>query len=127
MLERISTADAHQAETSFLPCAHSLLTVRTGTYFCVCFNAPIETSRFMFSPSFPACSCHGFFRNLKRKGVISLFRLVYASARFLPIVPIKRVTAKDHEVCWAWSLGEGADMSLLLLSFTLHCLLLRWY
>lgn len=45
----------------------------------------------------------------------SLFLLVHASARFLPIVPIKSGAAKDHEVCCAWSLGEVADISLLLL------------
>lgn len=94
----------------FPPCTHSLLTVRMVTYFCVCFNAPIETSCFMFSPSFPACCCHGFFRNLNRERMTSLFLLVYASARFLPIIPIKKVTAKDHEVCWAWSLEESADI-----------------
>lgn len=94
----------------FPPCAHSLLTVRTGAYFCVCFNAHIETSCFTFSPSFSACCCYGFFRNLNTERVTSLFLLVYASARFLPTVPIKRVTAKDHEVCWAWGFGEGADI-----------------
>lgn len=62
----------------FLP-VHTLLPVRMVTYFCVCFNAPIETSCFVFSPSFPACCCHGFFRNLNREGVTSLFLLVYAS------------------------------------------------
>lgn len=101
--------DACQAET-FPPCAHSVLTVRMGTYFCVCFNAPIQTSCFVLSSSFPACCCHGFFRNLNRERMTSLFLLVYASARFLPRVPIKRGTDKDHEVCWVCSLGEGADI-----------------
>lgn len=80
-----------------------------GTYFCVCFNAPIETSCFLFSPSFLACCCHGFFRNLNRERVASLLLSACASARFLPVIPIKGGTAQDQKVCWAWSLREGAD------------------
>lgn len=118
MLERISMA-IQKSQTSirqrlFLP-VHILCWPWGWAHTSVCFNAPIETSCFVFSPSFPACCCHSFFRNLNRERVTSLFFLIYAPARFLPIVPIKRGTAKDHEVCWAWSLGEGADMSFLLL------------
>ena len=119
----------------FFPlCAHTLLIVRTGTYLCVCFNAPIEISCFLFSPSFPAYCCHGFFRNLNRERVTSLFLSACASARFLPIIPIKGGTAQDQKVCWAQSLTRGCRYVKVQIhevapldSFTLHCLLLQWY
>lgn len=53
---------ARQADL-FPPSPRFALIVRTGTYLCVCFNAPIETSRCLLGLLFPSCCCHYFSRN----------------------------------------------------------------